>query len=144
VQAVVIDERELEAFRQTLPDYRQHEYYRFLWLYWDVVKGLYLVQRYPRPLDRLQVADAARAYGFEQALEDGSMGLFSIDVQAAMSEQVDLGRPVLLARVRLKERGKLHLLLIDGMHRLYKATRQSRETLPCFVLTPAEEMLCRC
>ena len=151
--APAIDQRELEAYRASLPAYRQHETFRFITLQWDVVKASYLIERYPRAVGQLQVIPAARAYGLDERIytetrPDGTViqhgnGIVSINPVYAMSEQIDQQRPVLLALVELPERARPTPLLIDGLHRLYRAAQEQLEHIPCYALTPAEEQLCR-
>lgn len=148
--APIIDQHELEAYRTSLPAYRQHETFRFFTLQWDIVKVSYLIEKYPRAVGQLHVVPAARAYGLDKRIytetrPDGTVihhgnGIVSINPIYAMSEQIDHQRPVFLALVELPE---LTTLLIDGLHRLYRATQQELEFIPCYALTPTEERLCR-
>jgi hypothetical protein len=149
---LVIDWQELEAFRASLPEYRQYETFRFLVWQWDIVKALYLLHKYERPQGQLRVAEAARAYGFDKPVKtlgetreedmlEGSAG-FTIDPQFAMGEQIDRERPAILALVQLPGRERPTPLLIDGLHRLYRAAQDQRECIPCYALSPEEEQLC--
>jgi hypothetical protein len=152
--APVIDWQELEAFRATLPAYRQHETFRFLVVQWDIVKALYLLAKYKRPVDCLRVAEAARAYGLdipvrtpgetrgEGSLDDDNTGC-PVDRDFAMSEQIDRERPAILALVQLPGKARPTPILIDGLHRLYRAAQDQREVIPCYALSPEEERLCR-
>jgi hypothetical protein len=151
--APVIDWQELEAFRATLPAYRQHETFRFFVVQWDIVKALYLLAKYKRPVDCLRVAEAARAYGFdtpistpgetrgERSLDDDAD--CTVDRDFAMGEQIDRERPVILALVQLPGKARPVPILIDGLHRLYRAAQDQREVIPCYALSPEEERLCR-
>jgi hypothetical protein len=63
------------------------------------------------------------------------------DPEYAMT--TDLEEPVISASVTVDGSGQPYPLLIDGCHRLYKATRLGREHLPSFVLTAAETLAIR-
>ena len=123
-----IDYRELEAFRRGLPDYRQYESYSFFTASWDIVRALYLIHKRPRALQTIDVAQFARQYGFP-FIEDGrasdalpeDSGFFYVDTKTVMSEQIDLERPVILALIAVEGQERPSALLIDGLHRLYKA-----------------------
>lgn len=148
-----IDQAELEAFRATLPEYRRHESYRFLAWSWDIVKALYLIHKYPRQLGRLNVAESARSLGLDKPIvgpeetQDGKLAmtdsLVVVDPKFAMSDQVDEERPVLLALLQLPGQDQAKSIFIDGLHRLYRAAQQQKISIPCYVLTPQEERLCR-
>ncbi len=147
-----LNDKQLEQFRQTLPEYRRFETYQFLTLRWDIVKALFLIQQDGRKPDLLAVSSSAKAFGFDRPPQlvgerDGKLiydsGLFHVNLETVMSDQVDLDRPIILAQVKLEDHRDPHVVLIDGLHRLYKATKQGRETLPCFILSPEEEQSCR-
>ena len=145
-----IDYRELEAFRMTLPEYRRYESYTFFTARWDIARSLYLIHKQPRALRTIDVAQFARTFGFP-FVEGGSTsdaipedsGFFYVDTKAVMSEHIDLERPVLLALIQTKGVAQPSPLLIDGLHRLYKAARLGIPQLRAYVLTPDEEQLCR-
>ncbi len=146
------DYQALEVFRHTLPAYRQQETYQFLFIRWDIVKALYLIQKDGRETHLLHVAQTAKVFGFDkEAAQVGEQegkpvfdsGLFYVNLETVMSEQVDLDRPVILAQAQLGNKPTPQTMLIDGLHRLYKAARLGRETLPCYVLSPEEEQQCR-
>jgi len=154
-QAVpVVDWQELETFRMTLPEYHQHEPFRFLVWQWGIVKALDLLQKYPRPAGRLKVSGAARVCGLDKPIElpetreDGTVILHdsaavAIDPVFAMSDRIDRERPVILALVQFPGSVRATLLLIDGFHRLYRAAQDGQEAIPCYVLIPEEEQVCR-
>jgi hypothetical protein len=145
-----IDYWELEVFRRSLPEYRQYESYSFFIASWDIVRALYLIHKWPRALQTIDVAQFARQYGFP-FIEDGSAsdalpedsGFFYVDTKTVMSEQIDLERSVLLALIEVEGQERPSALLIDGLHRLYKAARLGTPKLRAYVLTPEEERLCR-
>jgi hypothetical protein len=141
----------LESFRATLPQYRQQEKYHFLSYQWDIVRAFYLIEQRPRDPQPIHVAPCARNYGFsffeggakeEETVE--ATGFFYVNIKTVMSDEIDLERPLLIALVKLKKDEQPAAMLIDGLHRLFKAARQGRKELPALILTPEEELLCRC
>ena len=138
----MIDQMQLEAFRQNLPESHQFEMHRFFVARWDIVKARFIIQRTGKSIDRLPVLSAAKAYGFDKPYT--SEGWARIDPQRAMSEEVDTNVPVILALIAREQEGQPPIpLLIDGLHRLYKAYREQKTSIPCYALTPYEEQLCR-
>jgi hypothetical protein len=148
--ALVIEREELEAFRAQLPEYRRRETFRFLTLNWDIVRALYIVHKCPREAQPIDVAMFAQNYGFpfnEQGdpggdLPESSNLFFYADPKAARDDRIDTARPVLIALVALS-REKPGAMMIDGLHRLYKAAWQGQPRLEAYVLTPEEEQACR-
>jgi len=69
--------------------------------------------------------------------------VFVVDEARAMSEEIDTTIPVILVLVQGEPDTRPQLLLIDGLHRLYKAYREHKEVIPCYALTPEEERQCR-
>ncbi len=136
-----IDQQQLEAFRQSLPEGKRYEIFRFFVARWDIVRARYLIQRSGRAPDVLQVASAAKAYGLTTPQTRESP--VSIDEQRAMSEHIDTDVPVILALLQGDEGTQPKPILIDGLHRLYKAYREEKITIPCFVLSSEEEHACR-
>ena len=133
---------QLAAFRQSLPDSQQYEIHRFFVARWDIVKARFLTQQPGRRLDTLEVRSAARAYGFDTPQTIDSWAY--VDPIRAMSDAIDPDIPVILALIAREEEGARPIpLLIDGLHRLYKAYREERIHIPCYALTPQEEQLCR-
>ena len=138
----MIDHMQLAAFRQSLPESDRFEVHRFFVARWDIVKARYLVSQPGRQLDTLNVRTAAKAFKFDQPQTMESWAI--IDPQRAMSEEIDPDIPVILALIAREKEGEPPIpLLIDGHHRLYKAYREERITIPCYALTPDEEQLCR-
>src|ERR1700730_9190316 len=95
-----LDWEGLEAFRETLPEYRRVENYRFLAARWDIVRALYLLKQRPRDPQPIDVTLFANNYGFpfiaggapdDQPPEHDS-GFFSVDTETVMSDQVNLAR----------------------------------------------------
>jgi hypothetical protein len=149
-RAAVIDCEELEAFRATLPAYRCYETCRFFTAGWDIVRALYLIHRQKRLPQQIDVALFARNYGFpftEGVTQGGDLpedsGFFYVDTKTVLSDQVDLSRPLLIALVAVEGRERPGVVLIDGLHRLFKAAWRGMPELPAYALTPDEERLCR-
>jgi len=131
----------LEAYRQTLPESQRHETFRFLMVQWDIVKARFLIQQSNKRLDTLRVRDAARAYGLDTSQSIDSWA--HVDETRAMSDEIDTIIPVILALIQGDEGTRPKPILIDGLHRLYKAYREGKETIPCYALTSEEEKQCR-
>jgi hypothetical protein len=148
--ALAIKSEELEAFRAQLPEYRRRETFRFLTLSWDIVRALYIVHKHPRETQKIDVATFAQNYGFpfnEQGdpggdLPESSSLFFYTDPKAARDDRIDTTRPVLIALVALSGE-KPGAMMIDGLHRLYKAAWQGQPQLEAYVLAPEEERACR-
>lgn len=139
----MIDYQQLEAFRQSLPAQERFELYRFFTVTWDIVKARFLASQPGRRLDTLNVAQTARAYGFDKPYSIETSFTY-VDPIRAMSSAIDPDTPVILALIAREKAGEPPIpMLIDGLHRLYKAYREERITIPCYALTPDEEQLCR-
>lgn len=143
--------RGLESFRQSLPKYRRYERHNLIAYRWDIVVALSIIERVPHLLEPLDVKEAARRLAFHLTPDDlGRQGLeadhytafYQVVPEAAMSEVVDLERPLLMAQVENDPRMQ-RTLLMDGYHRLYKAAQIGQPTLLYYTLTPQEERLCR-
>jgi hypothetical protein len=146
-----INYEELEAFRNTLPPYRRQETYRLFAVSWDITRALYLIHKYPREIQTVDVAMFANSYGFpfieggashDKALPEDS-GFFYVDTKTVLADQVDLERPLLIALIATDGRERPRAALIDGLHRLFKAAWKGIAERPAYVLTPDEERLCR-
>lgn len=135
---IKIDWSGLEAFRKTLPEYRRHEYFRFLAAGWDLVKVQYLLTQRPHEQHSLRLANAPKVYGFEEP----ESSLYRFDTASAEDERVDLTRPVILAMIAVGN-GKEEQLVIDGLNRMYKGWKNGVASIPCYILSSKEEMLCR-
>jgi hypothetical protein len=115
------------------------------WLF-DVRAAMRLLRRAPRPAQPLPVTLWARAYGL---IPDPGASPHSIPLldpgpgfDRGYALITDLTKPVIIATVPVPG-GPPAALLIDGTHRLYKATVQGRTHLPCLVLTEAETLAIR-
>lgn len=108
---------------------------------WDIVQARFLIEQTNKPQGTLKVAPAAHAYGLAAPQTIDSP--MYVDEGRAMSDAIDTGIPVILALIQGKEGTKPNPILIDGLHRLYKAYQEGKETIPCYALTPDEEQLCR-
>lgn len=99
----------------------------------NVRRGLLIAER-PRRLSRLPVEPWARWYG----LPDGSFPIFGpYEIDTAYAMATDLTAPVLVATMQNK-RGEPFPLLIDGLHRVYRAHVEQIAQLPAHVLTAQE------
>lgn len=115
------------------------------WLF-DIRAAMRLLSRAPRPAQPLPVTLWARAYGLipGPGASPHSIPLLGpgpgFDRDYALT--TDLTKPVIIATVPVNG-GPPAALLIDGTHRLYKATVQGRTHLPSLVLTEAETLAIR-
>ena len=132
-----IDFARFGAFRASLPEDERSETFRFLMVRWDIVKARYIIEQIRKPVNTLQVAGAARAYGLDRPQSEESAAM--VDEKRAMSTAIDTSVPVILVLLA----GASSPILIDGLHRLYKAYREGKKTIPCYALTSEEEQLCR-
>jgi hypothetical protein len=132
----MMDFRALGAFRENLPEGERFETFHFFMLRWDVVRARYVIQQTHKQIGTLRVKGAACVYGLDKPQTDES-GV-RVDEARAMSDAIDTTIPVILA---LTESGSP--LLIDGLHRLYRAFREGKDIIPCYALTSQEEKECR-
>ena len=95
------------------------------------MRALYLIHKQPREPQQIDVAMFARNYGFpftEGGAQGGDLpedsGFFYVDTKTVLSDQVDLARPLLIALIVAEDREKPYVVLIDGLHRLFKAAWQ--------------------
>lgn len=144
-----IDTEALEVFRQTLPDYRQQETMHLLTLQWDIVKALYLIAQTPHEVYPISVAKYAQVMGFptreeyeQRDVTPIPFSLFYADPKCVTDERIDLERPMILAQVIFPGQVSVKNVLIDGLHRLYKASCLGVETLFIQQLSVEESRLC--
>lgn len=138
----MIDYVQLATFRQSLPESQRYEVHRFFVVRWDVVAARFLIQQTGKQIDRVPVLGAAKACEFDKHQTMDSWAY--VDPKRAMSDAIDPDIPVILALIAREEEGARPIpLLIDGLHRLYKACREERIDIPCYALTPDEEQVCR-
>lgn len=117
--------------------WREQRFHFGAWTF-NVRRGLLIAER-SRRLGRLPVEPWASWYG----LREGSvpiLGRYDIDEPYALA--TDLGRPVLVATMRNK-RGEAFPLLIDGLHRVYRAHLERVPQLPAYVLNVQESYAIR-
>lgn len=110
----------------------------FLWgtdYAYDVEHAYRLLASVPRETEHLDVALWAHRYGLDRNTETNISVADSFDRAYAMT--VDLTRPLILATVP-DTGGGLMDLVVDGVHRLYKAHVRGVARLPAFRLTAAE------
>lgn len=126
---------ELEVFRASLPACDQWDEFSLFTLCWDVVKARWILAHWPRPTQPLNVVGWAKGHGYDRLLahpepeygppdEQGfreikmPFVLGDIDPRRAMSNEIDLSQPVIVAQVILPD-GKQMQILLDGHKRLY-------------------------
>lgn len=153
---IEIDSSELEAFRQTLPDYRKNENYTLMGITWDVIRAMFLCSKKKRKLENVPVKDVVEGLSIydsseedENTNEPAKEGWQPVNIKLgspvngkfALSDSCNLERPLLVAQFKLPS-GKISPIVIDGMHRLWKAYKNGLKTLPCYVLTISESNAC--
>jgi hypothetical protein len=115
------------------------------WIF-DVTRAVLLLRAAPRPPRMIPVGDWARAYGLTRDPGAGPHAISLIgpgpDFSPEYAMTTDPGEPVILATLA-GAGGELTPLLIDGVHRLYKAAVTGRAEIPAFVLTAAETLAIR-
>ncbi|MDX3204714.1 hypothetical protein ABZZ79_22075 [Streptomyces sp. NPDC006458] len=112
------------------------------WLF-DTDRAMRLLEEHPRAVEQTSVADWSAAYHLSLLRPDYDgpswCPVFGPDqshfsVEHAM--RTDLDEPVIIATLEF-DSGPARLL-IDGVHRMYRATVEGRPTLPAHVLSIAE------
>lgn len=112
------------------------------WLF-DTDRAMRLLEERPRAVEQTSVADWSAAYHLSLLRPDYDgpswCPVFGPDqshfsVEHAM--RTDLDEPVIIATLEF-DSGPARLL-IDGVHRMYRATVEGRPTLPAHVLSIAE------
>lgn len=112
------------------------------WVF-NIDRALALVAEAPRETGVVNVLPTARFYGLDTIEGDEARSLFSpmrLDREYAMTTDIDT--PVLVATA-LNEDGHDYHLLIDGIHRLYRAYTEGAEELPAYFLTLKESQAVR-
>ncbi|MFI5893823.1 hypothetical protein ACIA5D_27350 [Actinoplanes sp. NPDC051513] len=119
---------------------RQQQWFHFGPWVFDIDAAQALIASAPRDALALDVTTWATAYGLTRLDDPTRVNLIGptsdgIDRLYAMS--TDLTEPVLLGRVRV---GAIPpaALLIDGVHRLYRAWHEGVPWLPAYLLTAEE------
>ena len=90
----------------------------------------------PRDSVEVPVEPWARAYLPPPGVTD-RFPLVAVDVDPAYAMTVDLTEPLILGTLQAEGRSP-EVLVIDGWHRLYRASLEARQTLPGHVLDLAE------
>jgi hypothetical protein len=112
------------------------------WLF-NIDQAQALLREHPRDAKPTTVADWVTHYHLHR-LTPGYDGapwcpVFGPDQSAFNAEhalQTDLDEPVIIATLEF-DHGPA-ILLIDGIHRMYRAMTEGRATLPAYTLTTAE------
>ncbi|MGW3392160.1 hypothetical protein [Streptomyces cinereoruber] len=112
------------------------------WVF-NIDQAQILVKEHPRDVGLTPVADWATAYQLDRLAPDYDGArwcpVFGPDQSAFNAEhalQTDLNKPVIIATMEFD--GCPAILLIDGVHRMYRAMTEGRATLPAYTLTTAE------
>lgn len=116
----------------------EYEVFRFLASQFDVRKAKTLIKAAPRNVFEINVADLATFLSPQPS--EGDDKVFCINAIAIDEDRVmdvDCDYPVIYA-IMITDDGKWSGIPIDGWHRLHKAYRTGRETVPCVFLEPEE------
>lgn len=112
------------------------------WLF-NIDQAQTLLKEHPRDARPTPVADWSAHYYLDRLTPgyDGARWcpVFGPDQSAFNAEhalQTDLNKPVIIATLEFD--GRPAILLIDGVHRMYRAMTEGRATLPAYTLTTAE------
>ncbi|MGW3933872.1 hypothetical protein ACWECC_38335 [Streptomyces microflavus] len=112
------------------------------WLF-NIDQAQTLLKEHPRNAQPTPVADWATSYHLDRLTPGYDAArwcpVFGPDQSAFNAEhalQTDLNTPVIIATMEF-DNGPA-ILLIDGVHRMYRAMTEGRATLPAYTLTVAE------
>ncbi|MFF1678339.1 hypothetical protein ACFVYG_20155 [Streptomyces sp. NPDC058256] len=112
------------------------------WVF-DIDRAQIILEEQPRAVVPTPVADWVTAYHLNLLTPDDEgepwcpvFGPDQSHFDAGHAMHTDLGKPVIIATMQFD--GNPALLLIDGIHRMYRAMTEGRSTLPAHVLTVAE------
>lgn len=146
MKAIGIDRDKLEAFRASLPEIGRREVYQMLIRRWCIVTARFLAQESglePTVMDRELIEKVAEAHFLDSSPDAITFHLMMryVDREYAMSDAVDLSKPLVFGCENLM--GKSMLVLLDGGHRLYKAYHTGADSLRAFLLTAEETEVCR-
>ena len=117
------------------------EVFHFVHLRWCVTRAHELLEVHESVAEFHEHAPLARLDNFLPltSAADGFVKLveFDVDVEYAMTK-TDLSKPIIV--VPLSVRGKpAGAIPIDGWHRIYRALRDERESLPAYLLNSTAE-----
>lgn len=143
----MIDETELQGFRDQLPDGYNVEVYKFFDLCWDIVKARFLIlqnelEAFGIPVGMLE--KIAKSSGLSEPRDPKQLEFFLryVDHDWAMSDECELNRPIILGCYRFgDEDEKLTHFVMDGGHRVYRAYHCGK-SLSAHVLAEEETMEC--
>lgn len=143
-----INQKNLEAFRKTLPEYRRRELFMAPCETFDIVKAQYLISKYPRQVQEIETQVLALLCGYDQTPTSDDEGYYHFpsatgeghiiiqEHDALHHSCVDVTRPIIIVPSRFYK-GQI----IDGLHRLYKAYCTGITTIHAYVLTSEEAKL---
>ncbi|MFF8535955.1 hypothetical protein ACF07B_29050 [Streptomyces sp. NPDC015532] len=124
----------------TIPSRQMFKYGN--WVF-DIDRAMRLLEEHPRPTEQTSVTDWSAAYHLSLLRPDYDgpswCPIFGPDQSHFSAEhamRTDLEQPVIIATLEF-DSGPARLL-IDGVHRMYRAMTEGRPTLPAHVLTLAE------
>jgi hypothetical protein len=118
---------------------------RFLYGKWvfNIDKAQTLLKEHPRDAEPTPAADWAAHYHLHRLAPDYDgtpwcpiFGPDQTHFNAEHALQTDLDEPVIIATLEFE--GSPAILLIDGVHRMYRAMTEGRAALPAHTLTAAE------
>lgn len=112
------------------------------WVF-DIDRAQKLLAEQPRAVVQTPVADWAAAYHLHLLTPDYDgepwcpvFGPDQSHFNAGYAMQTNLDKPVIIATMQFD--GNPALLLIDGVHRMYRAMIEGLSTLPAYILTADE------
>jgi len=107
------------------------ETFRFLSLHFKVYPLWQYAQRNLKPI-RLKLENFVRFYGFKAVEQDGVVSMFSINPEYAKNlKPKDYRQPILLVKLGDESGG----LMIDGLHRAYRAWQKGQKTIRAYYIT---------
>lgn len=121
------------------PARNEQQFFAFGPFVFDVEEAHAIIRQAPRPKFQIDAESWALNYGIAYIRPDGTTPADAPTLirqadgfDTAYAMRADLGRPLIMARIDGLE------LVIDGIHRLYKAWRLGIEQLYVYQLTDAE------
>lgn len=107
-------------------------------LRFDVDTALAILAKASREPVAVDVDSYAKFLGFKPDTDEpGREPVLRPVIDTAHAMRTELALPLILGSLRMPN-GRVLTLVIDGMHRLYKANRLGIDILPAYVLTEAE------
>jgi len=108
----------------------KEETYHFLGLHFRVYPLWQYAQKKLEP-HRIKLNILAKFYGFNAVESKNSMSMFNLDPKYAMSLiSKDYHQPILIVKLGIKSGG----LMIDGLHRSYRAWKKGQKTIRAYYI----------